>query len=146
MRYLWGRYNGSWRDGQPDGKGTLMLADGNILLSGYFQAGSFTGNITADQLAGQLTISYQELAHEIDFLMPKMLTYFSLLPIYIIFKKSISLCEMPHIIFVIVHLQPQYVFRKQIQSLFFVLISLKFLVIRTTIFGMISENVETVGT
>ena len=52
-------YTGGWQDGQPKGKGTLWLAEDEVELEGFFQGGSFTGNISSEQLEGEMTSSYR---------------------------------------------------------------------------------------
>ncbi len=39
------RYSGSWKDGKPDGMGTLYNSSGQIIHKGLFKDGSFVENI-----------------------------------------------------------------------------------------------------
>jgi antitoxin component YwqK of YwqJK toxin-antitoxin module len=39
------RYNGSWKDGKPDGMGTLYNKSGQIIHKGLFKEGCFVDNI-----------------------------------------------------------------------------------------------------
>jgi antitoxin component YwqK of YwqJK toxin-antitoxin module len=40
------RYNGSWKDGKPDGMGTLYNKSGQIIHKGLFKDGFLVENIT----------------------------------------------------------------------------------------------------
>ncbi len=44
------RYSGSWKDGKPDGMGTLYNKSGQIIHKGLFKDGRFVENITQAQI------------------------------------------------------------------------------------------------